>query len=54
MVLEQIVAHQAILVLPLASIILVLLGLEIMAPLWVISATPAHLIPSLTLEKSMV
>jgi hypothetical protein len=54
MLLEQIVAHQVDLVLPITSTFLVLPGLEIMAPFWDIFVVPAHLIPSLALERFLV
>jgi len=53
-VLEQIVAYQAYLVMPLTSTFLVLLRLEIMAPFWDIFIALAHLIPSLALERYVV
>jgi hypothetical protein len=54
MVLEQIVAFLVDVVPDPISILLLLIGLQILAPSWAIFGVPAHLISSLFLERSMV
>ncbi len=53
-VLEQIVAHQANLVPPHVSALLLPLGLKIEVPFWVIFSVFAHLISFLALERFSV
>jgi hypothetical protein len=53
-VLEQIVAHQANLVPPHVSILLLHFRLKIVVPFWAISSAPAHLISFLVLERFLV